>query len=139
MSSNIHKIKVKEIFNRVAFVIGVKDHHCNGEIAKALNVKPNRASGWKNRNKIPWDELYIFAVKNSLPLEYFLTGKEAPQVSKNIEDSGQSAFIKVIGQLTKKYEELLAGAREYIKGHHPPGGEQERRKGLTTLKKLVNN
>lgn len=97
---------ITEILQRVSQVI--KDESNKG-IANALKVAPTTSSTWKDRNTIPWQNLFDFAARNNVSLDWLLTGKEAPHEIQHQEETAQQQNIhlisKLIDQLDKRLEE----------------------------------
>lgn len=98
-------MNIDEILQRVSKII--KDDSNKG-LAKALKVAPTTASTWKDRQTIPWQNLFDFAAENKISFDWLLTGKEATQeIQHQEETSSQSINLiaKLIDQLDKRLEE----------------------------------
>jgi transcriptional regulator with XRE-family HTH domain len=64
---------IDEILTRLKKYLGTE---VDAEIARALNVSPQRLSNWPKRGTIPWVELCTFAVERNLSFDWLLTGHE---------------------------------------------------------------
>lgn len=92
------KLDVREILKRVGNIIGSQK---NFDIASALGVDQNVCSNWKRRQTIPWSELYAFAQKSKITMDWLLTGERpGPHVPP------QAGDFDVI----HKYKARLTGA-----------------------------
>jgi len=108
MSRKINKPNINQILNRVGTIIHSQK---NEKIAGALSATPQTCSNWKTRKAIPWIELFNFAIKYDVKLDWLLTGKEHTPAK-------QSDEIKEIKQLKETLEikeEILEIIRENAK------------------------
>jgi len=72
MSKKAPFIDLQAVLNRVAALTGART---DSAIAAELDVSPQTLSTWKNRRKIPFEQLCEFAQKRDIFLDHLLLGK----------------------------------------------------------------
>ena len=73
MSRKIHTLNIEKILYRIGQVIGTQKKKT---IAETLGTTSQGYKNWRDRNTIPWAELFEFSQKNNTSLEWLLTGKQ---------------------------------------------------------------
>jgi hypothetical protein len=108
MSSENFNLNMAEILDRVGTVL---KNHRHESIAEALGAAPSTASNWKTRRRIPWTELWEFAVKQNLDFVWLLTGKEPEQTTPNEEDR---ELMDRYENIIKHYERIIDAQSKQI-------------------------
>lgn len=54
------------------------------ELAEILEVSQSTYGNWRQRNKIPYDEIITICVKMNIDVNFILTGKEKEEIEKKI-------------------------------------------------------
>jgi len=62
---------INDILCRISKWLG---EDTDAAVARALSVSPQTVNNWRNRGTIPWDNLYSFATKNALSLDWLIDG-----------------------------------------------------------------
>ena len=63
----------------------VKGYKREKEIAKALNLKQNTLSTYKNRNSIPYEQLVAYCEENGINIRWLLIGEGEPFIDRGGE------------------------------------------------------
>jgi hypothetical protein len=102
-------VLMDDIINRIKKYLKIKE---DAKIARVLlgDVKnpSQQVRSWRERNTIPWEELFAFAQKQGLSFNWLLTGKEATQEIRHQEEippQSINLIAKLIDQLDKRLEE----------------------------------
>lgn len=69
------------------------------EIAEILGVGQSTYGNWRQRNKIPYDEIITICVKKNLDTDFVLTGRKKEEIIKKID------FKSEILQILEKFSE----------------------------------
>lgn len=133
MSSKIHNLNIIEILERISDIIKSTK---NKDIAQALGVSDKTCSNWKDRNAIPWVDLFNFAKNKKISFIWLLTGKEFDDKNVTLQeykklDQGYRKLLEKyfeISEENKKLKELLNAFNGILNDFQPPEGVEERRR-----------
>ena len=90
MSRTIHNLSVEKILYRVGETIGTQKKKL---IAEALGATSQGYKNWRDRNTIPWVELFEFSQKFNISLNWLLTGIENPRNPIEISTEAKEKYI----------------------------------------------
>lgn len=80
------------------------------ELYDLMGVTQGTFSNWKNRNKIPYEELTTICFNNNLDLRYILTGENDEKIqnenNKNNKINHREELIKMLEDLNDKKAEI---------------------------------
>lgn len=74
------ELKAGPIINRMRQVVGV---HTDIALGSYLGLKTSAVSGWRNRDKVPYEECVILASQKGVSLDWLLLGLGERELSLN--------------------------------------------------------
>lgn len=86
------KLKLPEILNRVAAVIGSDK---DVDIAEALGAGRSTLSTWRAREYIPYENIFLFCLRREISAESILTGDNSFTQYK-LYNSAEDALLQVL-------------------------------------------
>jgi hypothetical protein len=81
--------QIEEIFHRLSQVIDIKS---NNKLADLFMVAEQTIRTWKNRDKIPYEQLVEVSKRNNISLNWLLTGEGEKYIKKKEIDEVQLQY-----------------------------------------------